>query len=220
MFTTALFDYDGTLANTDAVHHACWNQCLVRYGLSIDEAFYSKVCSGALSFDIARAIIEHFALSDILADGLAKQKDQAYQVWIHSERIALMKGVPELLDYLMTQGFKLGIVTGAPYSAIEKTLHDHALAHFFTCFVSREDVSHGKPDPQGYLLALECLNAQNVQAVSFEETRSGVLAAKRAGMLAFAIPNAYTKHHDFKEANAKFNDLIEAQAALKLILEG
>lgn len=202
MLSAALFDYDGTLANTDAIHHACWNEALASFGVRIDEAFYSRHCSGALSLHIAKQILAQFPAVTLAAQALADEKDARYQAWISTRAVPLMPGVIEVMEWLAAHSLAVGIVTGAPRSAIEPTLRQHRVFERLAVLVTRERVSRGKPAPDGYELAVRELAAGPAgSCVSFEDTRDGTLAAKAAGLLSVAIPHAYTAGHDFSAAD-------------------
>jgi beta-phosphoglucomutase len=218
MIEAALFDYDGTLADTDSVHMACWNDALRPHAATLDLAFYSRHCSGALSLHIAEEIIRTFPTVRLTPAELAADKDSRYEEWIALKPIPLMRGARELLEFLKTRGIRTGIVTGAPLAAITRTLHENGVWDFFEIKVTRENVSRGKPAPDGYRLGLEKLTVPPECSVSFEDTRSGVLAAKAAGMVSLAIPNAFTASHDFSAADHRCDDLFQARLILENLL--
>jgi HAD superfamily hydrolase (TIGR01509 family) len=219
MITAALFDYDGTLVNTDAIHFACWNKALKRYAASLDGSFYSKHCSGAVSLHIAKRIIEEMPQIPLSAKALAQEKDSYYENWITLEKVTVMPGVLEMLAFLRDMNIQLGIVTGAPFSAIQKTLHDNQIFDYFQVKVTRESVNRGKPAPDGYMLGLNRLKTEGRLSVSFEDTQSGVIAAKAAGMLSFAIPNTYTASHDLSLADHLCMDMFHAKDIILQILD-
>jgi beta-phosphoglucomutase len=214
MINTALFDYDGTLANTDIAHLACWNQTLEKYGAAIDTAFYTARCVGNDSYAIAEQIKKKFSTVSVSAGQLGDEKDSRYEQWIKTKTIALMPWVREMLVFLAEIKIKTGIVTGAPLAAIQKTLEDHQISGYFQTIVTRESVNKGKPAPDSYLFALHRLGTSPAEAVSFEDTGVGVLAAKAAGMTSFAIPGIFTASHDFSAADVVCKDMLEARAIL------
>jgi beta-phosphoglucomutase len=214
LLQAALFDFDGTLANTDDVHLACWNLVLEKYAAVIDAGFYAQHCAGALTQHIAAQIAQYFPKLPIVAGVLAQEKDQQYEQWVRAKPVDLLPGARELLVYLYERHIPSGIVTGAPLAAIQKTLEDHTLLPFFSIIVTREAVARGKPAPDGYLLGMQGLGASARHAVSFEDTSAGVLAARAAGMSAFAIPGPFTRGQDFSAADVVCQDLFEARRVL------
>lgn len=215
MIRAALFDFDGTIADTDSVHRACWNEVLQPHGASIDETFYSKHCSGAISSHAAMCILGAHPGVGAASVELADRKDSLYDSHIRSCVIPLMPGVKEILVSLKARDFRIGIVTGAPESAILKTLDDHLIADYFDVKVTRGDVNRAKPAPDGYLLALSQLGFSPDSSISFEDTESGVLAAKAAGMFSIAIPNEYTKTHSFKMSDHLCRDMFHAEEIIQ-----
>ena len=80
----------------------------------------------------------------------------------------------------------LAIVSGAARSEVETVLRAAGL-DVFDVIVSAEGVTRGKPDPEGYLLALEQLRVQAADAVAIEDTPPGIAAAKAAGLRCVAV---------------------------------
>jgi HAD superfamily hydrolase (TIGR01509 family) len=220
MIKVALFDYDGTLANSDDAHFACWNRCLERFGAVIDTAFYIHHCVGKLSFHIAEQVIQRFPEVTITAADLATEKDQRFEQGIDTETIDLMPGARELLVYLAERQVITGIVSGAPLGSIQKTLQDHDITRYFRTIVTRESVTRGKPAPDCYLFALHELGSAASESASFEDSAAGVLAARNAGIFSFAIPSLYSKNHDFSAADAVCQDLFEAGRILDKMNDG
>jgi HAD superfamily hydrolase (TIGR01509 family) len=219
MLQAALFDYDGTLADTDAIHHQCWNRVLAPYGVAIDADFYSRHCSGAVSRHIAEQIVGHFPAVGCAAMALAEQKDDAYRQHVASGPVPLMPHVAEFIDWLSARDVTLAVVTGAPRDAILPTLGQHGLLDRFAVLVTRERVSRGKPAPDGYRLALAELGLSDPGwSVSFEDTRDGTLAAKAAGLRSVAIPHTYTRSHDFSAADHVVASIRDARGCLEPLM--
>jgi HAD superfamily hydrolase (TIGR01509 family) len=74
----------------------------------------------------------------------------------------------------------LAVCSGAARAEIEPVLGAAGLAGCFRAIVSSDDVAHGKPDPEGYLKAVEALGTSD--ALVFEDTESGIASAKAAGL--------------------------------------
>jgi beta-phosphoglucomutase-like phosphatase (HAD superfamily) len=81
------------------------------------------------------------------------------------------------------------VVSGAARAEIEPVLEAAGLRDAISVIVSADDVVNGKPEPDGYLRALELLNEglQPAEVVVFEDTEAGVAAAKTAGMRCIAV---------------------------------
>ena len=81
---------------------------------------------------------------------------------------------------------RLAVVSGAARSEVETVL-DAAGIDLFEVIVSAEDVTRGKPDPEGYRRALELLGVEAAQALALEDAPPGVAAAKAAGLCCVAV---------------------------------
>jgi len=84
-------------------------------------------------------------------------------------------------------GAIVAVVSGAARSEIEPVLEAAGIAEIVTAMVTAEDVANGKPDPEGYLLALDRLGAEVGGAVAFEDSEPGVDAARAAGIHCVAV---------------------------------
>jgi beta-phosphoglucomutase-like phosphatase (HAD superfamily) len=93
------------------------------------------------------------------------------------------------------------ICSGALLPEIEMILEGAGLRNYFEVIVSAEQVERGKPDPEGFLLALKLLNKKLKKSIKpedcvvIEDSHWGLQAAKAAGMRAVAITNTYAAEH-------------------------
>ena len=88
-------------------------------------------------------------------------------------------------------------------------LEERGIRHHFECVLAADDVSVTKPDPDLYTTALRCLDVSATQAIAFEDSPNGVLAAKRAGLYCVAVPNPLTRQLQIEEADLQLNSLEE-----------
>lgn len=204
------FDFDGTLADTDQVHLDCWNQVLEKYQVHFDQESYSLHFAGNSTDVIAQWLIQSTPAINIPAERLGAAKDDLYEDWMRGKPTPLKPGGLELIGSLAAQGIDTAIVTGGPLGSITSTLEHYGIANSFKAFVTREDVSLGKPSPEGYLLALHRLQVSADSSLAIEDTNAGVRAAKSAGLTTCAIPHRYTRHHDFTPADIICSDMHHA----------
>ncbi len=73
----------------------------------------------------------------------------------------------------------------------------------------RDDVRQSKPDPELYLNALEKLGVSNTQAIVFEDSPNGILAAHRAGLFCVAVPNPVTRRLPLDGADLRLESLAD-----------
>jgi beta-phosphoglucomutase-like phosphatase (HAD superfamily) len=85
---------------------------------------------------------------------------------------------------------KLGVASSSSREWVVGHLGRLSITNMFDAIVTEDDVAHVKPDPELYLLTLARLGLDASEALVFEDAPNGVLAAKRAGLFAVAVPNA------------------------------
>lgn len=210
-----LFDYDGTIANTDLIHLDCWNHLLAKFQIRFEPDFYALNCAGVSTDHITLRLARDYPAAGLSPTHLAADKDALYEAWMNLKTVPLMAGVPEMLTFLSQHDIAAAIVTGGPLGAITRTLETHGITHHFRTFVTREDVTKGKPSPEGYLLGLQRLQLPAQSALALEDTAGGVLAAKAAGLIACALPHVFTHNHDFSSADGVCHDMHEAITWIK-----
>lgn len=204
------FDFDGTLADTDQVHLDCWNQVLEKYNVHFDQETYSRHFAGNSTDVIAQWLKKSIPSIHTSVESLGSAKDDLYEDWMRGKPTPLKLGGPELIASLVNQGIDTAIVTGGPLGSIIGTLEHYGITNSFKAFVTREDVSLGKPSPEGYLIALHRLQVNADSSLAIEDTNAGVRAARSAGLTTCAIPHLYTRHHDFTPADIICSDMHHA----------
>lgn len=208
-FKAVLFDHDGTLVDSEAVHFSLWNRVLQPYGLALTEAQYQAHYAGMPTAANGVDLVQRFGVG-ASPERLAELKNQTTETYLQTAAFALMPGVRESMAQLQTRGLRLGVVTGARGFAIAATLRSHQIAAAFDTVVSADDVVHSKPAPDCYLLALQRMGLQAREAVAFEDTEHGVASAVAAGLACVAIPTPMSADHDFSAATVTLPSMQEA----------
>jgi len=204
-----LFDFDGTLVDSEPLHFQMWQQLLAKYGVELTEQQYKDHYAGVPTTLNAVDMISRFKLS-IPANSLASAKKELTRSIISKSGFPLMPDVREILAQLTRYDLKLGIVTGAAKSNVHATIKAHSLEKYFSIIVSGEDVSRNKPAPDCYLLAMSQMGISERDCLAFEDTELGLAAASSAGIMCLAIPTALSSHHDFSNAVGVFSSLRQA----------
>lgn len=204
-----LFDFDGTLVDSEPIHLRIWNEVLRPYGLSVSVNDFYQRYVGAVAPEMARQLVQRNHLS---ADPtvLAAEKDKRYSEWVMENPLPLMKCARESLTAFERCRMKLACVTGSPREAVVKSLKRSDLFDTFSILVTRDDVVKSKPDPECYLKALGGLGEPAEHCVVFEDSEAGLTSARAAGLVCYGIVNAASKDHDLSLAARTFPDLCEA----------
>jgi beta-phosphoglucomutase-like phosphatase (HAD superfamily) len=92
---------------------------------------------------------------------------------------------------------------------IEGVLAKFRIREYFSCVVSGEEVANGKPAPDIYVEASSMLGVMPEQCMALEDSRNGVLAAKRAGMRCIGCLNPNSGHQDLSAADMVVRSIAE-----------
>jgi HAD superfamily hydrolase (TIGR01509 family) len=121
----------------------------------------------------------------------------------------VLPGVMAYLQDARQSGLKLAVASSSSYRWVGRQLLRRGLLTAFDCIITRDLVANAKPAPDLYQLALTVLEVNGDEAIALEDAPNGILAAKRAGMFAVAVPHEHTRPMDFSLADVCLNSLAE-----------
>ncbi len=199
-----LFDFNGVIVDDEAIHAQLISEILLSENLRPQPDEYQQFCLGRSDRECLDNVLSRRGryVNGTYLDKLLAQKSQAYQAALAKlEALPLFPGVEELIKTLVNQGIKLGLVTGALPSEVELILKRAGLWSDFSVMVTANDVSPGKPDPAGYVLAVNqlvkkfpSLDIAPPNCLVIEDTFMGIEAAKRAGLPVLGIAHTFPFH--------------------------
>ncbi len=176
-----LFDFNGTISDDEGVLCAIHRELFAEQGRPLSEQEYFDRLAGLSDPEIVERWLGtgHPATAEVLER----------RVQFFRERAGDGSTVPQHVREAVLQASersRLAVVSGAMRSEIDMVLRAAGL-DVFEVIVSAEDVRRGKPDPEGYLLALRRLRLQAGEAVAIEDAPPGIAAAKAAGLSCVAV---------------------------------
>jgi beta-phosphoglucomutase-like phosphatase (HAD superfamily) len=121
--------------------------------------------------------------------------------------------VVDLIDAGGRAGLRIGLASNSEHPHVEGHLARLGLLGRFSFIACREDVASPKPEPDLYRLVLDHFGVRGHEAIAFEDSHTGTLAARRAGLRVVAVPNASTGHHDFGSADLLVDSLADCRLA-------
>lgn len=211
MLKAVLFDFNGVIINDEPLHDRLLEQILLEENLRFKPDEFRAVCLGRS---------DRVCLNDLLTrrgrvptdenlNKLVARKSNLYQLQIESmEKLPIYPGLTDLLFQVRAAKLPIGVVSGAVRAEIEQVLKRADLAEYFSVIVAGDEIKTSKPDPEGYLLAVDRLNQQfpdlQIQpqnCLAIEDTFPGIEAAKKAGMQVVGVANSYPFHMMQRYAN-------------------
>lgn len=180
-----LWDVDGTLIDSEEYHWQAWSATISAKGYSFTRDQF-KATFGWRNDAILRMLLGPNLSADE-AGRIADDKEVRYRELIARHGIELLPGVRQWLDRFKALGWKQGIASSAPRANLDSILRAAHLENEFETSVSAEDVTHGKPDPQVFLIAAERLGVPPKHCLVIEDSPAGIEAAQRAGMRSIGV---------------------------------
>lgn len=202
-----VFDFDGLLLDTETPEYVAWSQVFTENGstLLLDE--WAKCVGGG---NPPWRVDEHLA-ELVPGIDLREAKIRAHEIRdAHLLELGLQPGVLELLDLLDELGLKFGIASSSRGLWVDGFLQNFEMRDRFQVIRTWDMVGAKKPDPRLYLSACEALEIDPGKSLAFEDSPNGILAAKRAGMVAVAVPNSVTEKFDLSLADFRLRSLLDA----------
>jgi HAD superfamily hydrolase (TIGR01509 family) len=193
-----LFDIDGTLADTDALHLAAFNQIFGPRGHVFDRARASRELMGFSNASIGERFLTDEPPERRLV--IMDQKEAAFRGLV-AGKIKPLSGLMPLLARADRAGVPMVAVTNAPRLNAEMLLAGLGIAERFKAVVIGDELAHGKPHPMPYLKGLHAVNAAPHLSLAFEDSRSGIQSASAAGIATIGIRTSLG-HADMIEAGA------------------
>jgi HAD superfamily hydrolase (TIGR01509 family) len=193
-----LFDIDGTLADTDALHLEAFNQVFGPRGHVFDHARFSKDLQGFSNASIsARFLAEE---SPARQTAILGEKEAAFRKLV-AGKVQPLRGLMPLLALADRAGVPMVAVTNAPRLNAEMLLSGLGIMHRFKALVIGDELVHGKPHPMPYLEGLRAASAAPNLSLAFEDSRSGIQSASAAGIATIGIRTSLG-HADMVAAGA------------------
>ncbi len=202
-----IFDVDGTLAETEALHRQAFNDSFATAGLPWvwDEALYGRL----LEITGGKERIGHYVRSAgraaLAADAIAAlhaDKTRRYARLIEQGGLALRPGVRRLLDEAQAAGVRLAIATTTSRPNVDALLQATLGGQPFEVIAAGDEVAAKKPAPDVYRLALQRLGLPAADCLALEDTANGLRSALGAGLACIVTCSAYGGAGPFEGALA------------------
>ncbi|MGH7945523.1 MAG: HAD family hydrolase [Opitutaceae bacterium] len=191
-FAGYIFDLDGTLVDTMPLHYRAWDVAMRKVGLKApldEELFYSL--GGVPTKRVAELIAAHYGL---MIDPHAVF-DHKESLFIELQKDArLIEPVVEIARRVSLT-HPVAIASGGPRTIVRGMLELTGLASLFDFnrVITPEDVEHGKPAPDMFLLAANRMGVPAEKCLVFEDAEPGMRAAEAAGMKWVRVPSRAPK---------------------------
>jgi beta-phosphoglucomutase family hydrolase len=198
-----LWDMDGTLLDSAEYHWLTWREVLAEEKFELTRERFAE-SFGRRNDDTLREYFgQDFPPSEI--ERISDIKEARYREMVRARGVEPLPGVRRWLGRLKAEGWRQAVASSAMLLNVEAILDALNIKEYFNAIVSAEDVRHGKPDPEIFLVAAERLEARPARCIVIEDSPAGIEAARRAGMRTIGVLSS----HDALEADRVVRTLDE-----------
>ena len=198
MLRAVIFDFDGVVSDSELLHYKALNQVFIEYGVDVPKEVHWEKYLGYSDLENVIAVSRDYDMNfteDQIPE-IVRKKGEIFDE-LAAKETTIIDGAPQFIDMLKSNGIRMAVCSGVLLSDIEIMLKDSDLAPAFETIVAADHVTKGKPDPEGFLLALSRLNENSndnilpAQCIVVEDSHWGLEAAAAAGMHPIAVTNTY-----------------------------
>lgn len=202
--SAVIFDMDGTLVATTQADFMAWQNLFREFGADLSYEGYFPLL-GRKSQDVVEQVL---GLTGEMAKRAMDRKMQLFGEIVSVHGIQVMPHAVQFLDTLAGAGIPMALATSSRRMKMQLVMKGTGLGKYFSVVVTGEEVDTGKPDPGIFLLAADKLGVEPGLCLVLEDTRSGIAAAKSAGMKCIAIVSTH-EEKDLKQADQVIRDFAE-----------
>ena len=195
-----ILDMDGVIVDSNPVHRTAWLEYNRSQGVETTEEMQQRMY-GKRNDEIVRDFLgNHLTDVEVFAHGAAKER--LYRDLIAPRMPdALVPGLRQFLE--RRQDLAIGCASNAEPENVDFVLRAGGIRHLFQVAVDGHKVARPKPFPDMYLLAAELLGVEPARCLVFEDSFTGIEAARAAGM---KVVGVRTTHHHFPDVDLAIDD--------------
>lgn len=207
MIHALIFDFDGLILETEQPIFQSWQEIYRAHGCHLPLDCWTQIIGTTDPlFEPFDYLIEQCGKPLKRAEIERQQRQREAELIAHQP---ILPGVGQYLADARRLGLKVGLASSSSCEWITTHLTRLGLISYFDCLRTADDAPRTKPDPALYLSVLAALDIRAEQAIAFEDSPNGILAAKRAGLFCVAVPNEMTRDLPLDHADTRLNSLAE-----------
>lgn len=182
-----IFDMDGVIIDSEKLWKKAEFEIFSSLGVKVTEEL-TLITQAMTTREVTEFWKSRFAWKDVSVTEVEQLVISRVIELIESESCEI-PGIRDFIVQIKKQGYKVGLATNSPYRIIPVVLEKLNLSQYFDAISSSDFEVHGKPHPGVYLSTSVKLNVKPVNCIAIEDSYSGMIAAKKAGMTVTAFTN-------------------------------
>lgn len=201
MIKAIVFDMDGLMIDSEPLNSKAVSEVIKEYGKVPISKENGLVHTAGLKGDKQWEELRVVHNIEERIQVLREKRRKAYLEIIKTTSIQTMPGLMDLLRLLKKKNIPLALASNTGRKHIQFILDKLKLFHYFPIITTGDEVVRPKPNPDIYIKTAKKLSTTTSYCLVLEDSESGVIAGKKAGMKVIAVPNVYTQNQDFTGAD-------------------
>jgi HAD superfamily hydrolase (TIGR01509 family) len=199
MIKAVIFDLDGVLIDSEPLHCMADSQLLKDLGVDAPAKYFDRF-AGWTDSAMWEAIKGDYFIKESIDELKAMQVPIKLKL-LSKAGLKPIQGTTELLEEIMKNLIPIAIASSSPRLFIEAVVEKIGIGQYFEIIVSGEEVGRSKPEPDIFLKAARLLNVNPSECLVVEDSKSGTIAAKKAGMTCIGYRNVNSGDQDLSQAD-------------------
>ncbi len=206
MIKAVIFDFDGLILDTETPGYHAYRELFEELGGKLPLEEWAKGIGTNNYFDPVDYLEQQ--IGEKIDRVLFKQQAEGkYRALVQT--ISVLPGVINYLQAAQRLGLRIGLASSSSRSWVESYLKKYDLYAYFDVIRTKDDVQQVKPDPELYLQVIAHLGVKNTEAIVFEDSLNGLLAAKAAEIYCVIVPNPVTSQLEFLDHDLRLTSMEE-----------
>ncbi|MGN7820580.1 hexitol phosphatase HxpB [Chitinophaga varians] len=208
MINTVIFDMDGLLVDSEPLWGIAMREVFATVGVNLSAELTHKT-TGLRTREVVSYWHSYFKWEGKSTEQVTNEIIDSVTAKIIAEGKA-MEGLQYILDFFKAKDFKMGLASSSPLRLIEAVLAHLHIRDSFQAVYSAEFEDYGKPHPAVYLACAKALNSDPLDCIAFEDSVTGMTAAKAARMTTVVVPEPHNRHDPrYALANMQLDSLLD-----------
>ena len=183
---TVIFDMDGLLIDSEPLWNKAATEIFKLHGIILTEQQYS-ITTGLRTKEFIDFWFNHFKMPLTNSAIIEQQIIETVEMLVVQNGKA-MPGLQHIFNFFISKNFKIGLASSSPISLINTVVDLLQIGPYLNNITSAATLQYGKPHPEVYLNCATALQTKPVECICFEDSFTGMIAAKAARMKCVVVP--------------------------------